>query len=125
MILQADQQSQLILTPEISQTMYHQTDTKHQLIWVPRYSKGLLCLCSFTEGAPNPQRLKAPGSLEDRWCGALVYAQTGWSPVELGFSGHNLPTEKGRSSIMVLEHWLLPKLPSTTAPKRETRLEAM
>ena len=125
MILQADQQSQLILTPEISQTMYHQTDNIHQVIWVPQYGKGLLCLCSFREDAPNPQRLKAPGSLEVRWCGALVYAQTGWSPVELGFSGHNLPTEKGRSSIMVLEHWFLPKLPSATDFVRETRLEVM
>ena len=43
--LQEDQKSQLTWTPEMSQTLDHQHI----------YSRGLLCLCSVREDAPNPQ----------------------------------------------------------------------
>jgi hypothetical protein len=36
-ILKEEQQSQLIWTPKISQTLDHQTDCIHQLIWVPQH----------------------------------------------------------------------------------------
>jgi hypothetical protein len=61
-ILKENHQSQLIWTPKISQTVDHQTDSIHQLIWGPQhtYSRGLLGLCSFRDDAPNPQETGGP-----------------------------------------------------------------
>jgi hypothetical protein len=42
-----------------------------------------------------------------------------------GPGGDNLPTWDRRSSLMLLEFWLLPKLPLPTAPTREAWLEVM
>ena len=50
MTLQEDQKSQLTWTPEMSQTLDHQHI----------YSRGLLCLCSVREDAPNPQETGGP-----------------------------------------------------------------
>ena len=56
-ILWEDHQSQLIWTPEISQTLDHRTDSIYQLIWGPQYmyNRGLLDLFSFRDDAPNSQ----------------------------------------------------------------------
>jgi hypothetical protein len=61
-ILWEEQQSQLIWTPEISQTLDHQTGSIYQLIGGSQhtYSRGLLGLCSFREDAPNPQETGGP-----------------------------------------------------------------
>jgi hypothetical protein len=37
--------------------------------------------------------------------------------------GDNSPSQQGRHSLMLLELWLLPKLPPPTAPTREAWLE--
>jgi hypothetical protein len=42
-----------------------------------------------------------------------------------GPGGDNSPTWDGRSSLMLLELWLLPKLPPPTASTREAWLEVM
>ena len=62
MTLQEDQQSQFIYTLEISQTLDHQTDSIHQLIWGSQYtySRRLPGLCSFRYDAPNLQETGDP-----------------------------------------------------------------
>ena len=52
-----DHQSQLIWTSEISQTLDHQTDSIHRLIWGPEhtYKKRLPGLHLFRDDAPNSQ----------------------------------------------------------------------
>ena len=55
-------ESQLIWTPEISQTLNHQIDSIHQLIRGPQltYSRCLPGLCSLRDDAPNPQKTGGP-----------------------------------------------------------------
>jgi hypothetical protein len=85
-----------IWTPEISQTLDHQTDSIHQLIWGPQhtYSRGLLGLCSFRDDAPNLQESGGPrefrgqvgwglgASMWRRWGGEEVWdveqSEEGW-----------------------------------------------
>jgi hypothetical protein len=68
-------------TPEIFQTLDHQTDSIHQMIWSPQhtYSRGLLGLCSFRHDAPNPKETGRPasGSLES---GGVVAGASTWRP---------------------------------------------
>jgi hypothetical protein len=47
---------------DISQTLDHQTDSIHQVIWGPQhtYSKGLPGLCSFRDNVPNPLETGGP-----------------------------------------------------------------
>jgi hypothetical protein len=60
--LEEGQQSQLIWTPEIPQTLDHQTDSIHQMIWGPQHThrRGLPVLCSFRDDEPNPQKTGGP-----------------------------------------------------------------
>lgn len=57
-----DQQSQWTWTPKISQTLYHQPGSIHQLIWGSQhiYSTGLPGLGSVREDALNPQDTGGP-----------------------------------------------------------------
>jgi hypothetical protein len=60
-ILQVDQHSQLIWTPEISQTLDHKIFRIYKLIWIQHLcSGGLPGLCSFREDAPGPQVTGGP-----------------------------------------------------------------
>ena len=57
------------LDPKISQTLDHQTDSIHQLIWGPQhtYSRGLPGLCSFRDDAPNPHGAVEGGLGDKIW----------------------------------------------------------
>jgi hypothetical protein len=61
-ILLEDQESQLIWTPEVCQTLENWSDSIHQLIWGLQhtYSIGPLVLCSFRDDVPNPQDTGGP-----------------------------------------------------------------
>jgi hypothetical protein len=75
-----DQQSQLIWTPKISQTLDHQTESMYQLIWGPNtYTVEVFQACVHSEMMYLPfGRLEAPGSLEVRWCGGEgIHVETG------------------------------------------------
>ena len=75
---QEDQQSQLIWTSEISQTLDHQRDSIHQLIWGHQhtYSRGLLGLCSFRDDVPNPQETGVPREFRGLGGGGYAHGDT-------------------------------------------------
>jgi hypothetical protein len=77
-----DQQFQLTQTPEISQTLSHQSGSIHELVWAPQgpptpltliYIRGLPGLTSVGEDIPNPWETWSP-----REWGGLVGLGLGW-----------------------------------------------
>ena len=79
MTLYEDQQSELTWTPEIPQTLDHQSGSIHQLIRCSQhiYKRGLLGLGSVREDAPNSQ--ETGGSLMG--CGRGEGGGMGWGTV--------------------------------------------
>jgi hypothetical protein len=85
-ILLEDQQSQLIWSPEISQTLAHQPDNIHQLIWGPQhiYSRRLPGLCLFRDDALNSQETGGPREFKGQvgWgVGISMWRQVGGEEV--------------------------------------------
>jgi hypothetical protein len=71
----------MIWTPEISQTLDHQTDSIYQLICALQhtYCRGLPCLFSFRDDVPNPQETGGPREFKGRvgwgWVGTSTWKQ--------------------------------------------------
>ena len=69
------------LIPKTFQTLDHQTDSIHQLIWGPQhtYRRGLPGLCRLEMIHLTLKRLEALGSLEVKWVGCgSIHVEMGW-----------------------------------------------